>query len=134
MFMKVLAVYYALALGAVWLIGPRTGLDHHDSAHAVFVARALGTDLIVVAIINWLVSSQPAGLVRGVLWANVPLNLVPVIMGIVYVLDGSFGSSGWTGVGAHAIPLLFILYYLTAGPVSPRPPAERITEPGVRVS
>ena len=133
MFMKILAVYYALALGAVWLIAPRTGLDQHDSAHAVFVARALGTDLVVVAIMNWLVSSQPAGLIRRVLWANVLLNLVPVVMGIAYVLDGSFGASGWTGVGAHAIPLLCVLYYLTAGPAFRRPHAERAAEPGIRV-
>jgi hypothetical protein len=127
--MKALAVYYALALGAVWLITPRTGLDHQDSAHAVFVARALGTDLVVVAVMNWLISSQPTGLIRQALWANVLLNLVPVVMGTIYTLDGSFGASGWTGVGAHAIPLLLVLSCLTAGSAFRQPHAEPVTEP-----
>jgi hypothetical protein len=133
MLMKALAVYHAVALGAVWLIAPRTGLGHDQSAHAVFVARALGTDLVVVAIMNWLLGSQPTGLIRRALWANILLNLVPVVMGTVYVLDGSFGASGWVGVGAHAVPLLVILYYLTAGSATRQPQAERVTRPGASV-
>jgi hypothetical protein len=100
----------------------------------VFVARALGTDLVVVAIMNWLLSSQPTGAIRGALWVNVLLNLVPVVMGTVYVLDDSFGASGWVGVGAHAVPLLVVLYYLTAGSATRRPQAERVTRPGASVS
>jgi hypothetical protein len=46
-FMRVLAVYYVLALGAVWLVAPRSGLGHDHSADAVFVARALGADLAI---------------------------------------------------------------------------------------
>jgi hypothetical protein len=113
-FMRVLAVYYALALGAVWLAAPRSGLGHDHSANALFVARVLGADLVIIGIMNWLISSQPTGLVRKALWANVLMNLVPVVLGTVNTLNGSFGASGWVGVAAHAIPLVAILFYLTA--------------------
>jgi hypothetical protein len=112
LFMRALAVYYALALGAVWLIAPRSGLGHDHSVYAVFGARALGADLVVVGIMNWLISAESTRLVRRALWANALLNLAPVIMGAIYVLDGSFTSTGWVGVGAHAIPLIGILFCL----------------------
>jgi hypothetical protein len=113
-FMRILAVYYAVALGAVWLAAPRSGLGHDHSANAVFVARVLGTDLVIIGIMNWLISSQPAGLVWKAMWANVLMNVIPVALGTVNVLNGSFGASGWVGVAAHAIPLAALLLYLTA--------------------
>lgn len=122
-FMRVLAAYYAVALGAVWLAVPRSGLGHDHSANAVFVARVLGADLVIIAIMNWLVSSQPAGLVRKAMWANVLMNAVPVALGTVNVLNGSFGASGWVGVGAHALPLAALLAYLAASRTARQPGA-----------
>lgn len=46
------------------------------------------------------------------MWVNVLMNLVPVALSTVNVLNGSFGASGWVGVGAHAIPLAVLLCYL----------------------
>lgn len=131
--MRVLAVYYVLALGAVWLVAPRSGLGHDYSANAVFVARALGADLVIIGIMNWLVSSQPAGLVRKAMWANVLMNVVPVVLGTVNVLNGSFGGSGWVGVGAHAIPLAALLFYLIASGTAAEPSARGATGPRTKV-
>lgn len=59
--MRVLAVYYILVLGAVWLAAPRSSLGHDHSAYALFVARVLGADLVIIGIMNWLISSQQQG-------------------------------------------------------------------------
>jgi hypothetical protein len=128
-FMRVLAVYYALALGAVWLAAPRSGLGHDHGADAVFVARALGADLVIIGIMNWLISSQSAALVRKALWANVLMNVIPVVLGTVNVLNGDFGASGWVGVGAHAIPLAALLAYLTAAGTAREPGARGAAGP-----
>ena len=92
-FMRVLAVYYALALGVVWLAAPRSGLGHDHTANALFAARVLGADLVIIGIMNWLISSQPMALVRKAMWANVLMNLIPVALGTVNVINSSFGKS-----------------------------------------
>jgi len=122
-FMRVLAVYYALALGVVWLAAPRSGLGHDHTANALFAARVLGADLVIIGIMNWLISSQPMALVRKAMWANVLMNLIPVALGTVNVINSSFGASGWVGVAAHAIPLAAILLYLTAARSARQPGA-----------
>jgi hypothetical protein len=135
--LRVLAAYYAVPLGVVWLAVPGSGLGHDHGANAVFVARALGADLVIIGLLNWLTSSQPTALIRKVMWANVLMNVIPVILGTVNVLNGSFGTSGWVGVGAHAIPLAALLLWLTASksdrksatPASPAGPHPGATLP-----
>lgn len=111
-FMKVLAVYYVVPLGATWLVAPQSGLGDNPGVHAEFVARVLGGYLIVIAAMNWLISSQPVSLVRKAMLVNIVMNTIPAGISTVYILNGSFGASSWTGVGAHTIPIAALLYYL----------------------
>jgi hypothetical protein len=99
----------------------------------VFVARVLGADLVIIGIMNWLISSQPAGLVRKAMWANVLMNVIPVVLGTVNVLNGSFGASGWVGVGAHAIPLAALLLSLAATATAGEPGARGAAGPRAKV-
>jgi len=61
--------------------------------------------------------------------ANILLNQAPVITATVNVLNGSFTGRGWVGVGAHAIPLLAIAYYLIAGSTAAQEQAGRAADP-----
>ncbi|GLZ07522.1 hypothetical protein Acsp03_49880 [Actinomadura sp. NBRC 104412] len=119
--LRTLAFYYPL-LGAVWLIAPQSGLGEDPDAHAEFVGRVLGGYLVTIAALNWLAGSSPAPFVRRVLWINVGMNAVPAAISTVNIANGSFGSSSWTGVVAHTIPIAWILAYLL---ISARTPEKR---------
>jgi len=126
-FLRILALFDALALGAVWLSSPTTGLDPQPGPHAMLVARALGTDLLVIAIMNWLVSSQSGELMRRFLWPNLLMHTVPAVISLVYIADGSFGPQAWTGVALHGIAAVSVAVLI----VISRTGAEGRTGPGV---
>jgi hypothetical protein len=113
-FLKVLAVFDIFALGLVWLLAPRTGLDPHTGPQAVFVARALGTDLIAIGAMNWLISTQAVALIRLILWPNLLMHAVPAMLGAVLVLNGTFGPPSLVGVAMHAVPALAVGYLIVA--------------------
>lgn len=110
--MKILAVYYAIFLGLVWLVAPQTGLGDHPDANAEFVARVLGADLVAVGVVNWFIGSQSMALIRRVIAVNVFMNAVQRFSALSHH-QRLFDAAHWVGVGAHTVPLVILLYYLT---------------------
>lgn len=111
-FMRVLALYYALPLGAVWLIAPASGLGDSPDAYSEFVARVLGAYLVTIGAMNWIISSQSTDLIRKALWINIVMNLVPPTISITNILRGEFDAMSWIGVAAHVIPIIVLICYL----------------------
>ncbi|GAB3698880.1 hypothetical protein [Nocardiopsis oceani] len=113
-FLRVLAVYYALPLGAVWLITPQTGLGENPDAYAEFVARVLGGYLVTIGAMNWIISYQSTSLIRQALWVNILMNMVPATISTTNIANGVFDAQSWIGVAAHTIPIVFLVFYLWA--------------------
>src|SRR3712207_2566184 len=103
-FLKALALYNVILLGLVWIAAPQTGLGDDAGPYATMIARALGTNLVVIGVMNWLVSSQSVPLMRKFLWPNMATHLVPAAISTVNILAGTFPARNWTGVVIHLIP------------------------------
>jgi hypothetical protein len=121
-----------VVLGAVWLIAPTTGLGEHPDARSLLVARALGTDLVVIGIMNWIISRRDEATARPFLLPNILMHVVPAAIIITLIAVGTFGAADWLGAGLHLAPAAVLLWCL----VSParRRSAETTGASGVTLS
>ncbi|MFI5914351.1 hypothetical protein [Dactylosporangium sp. NPDC051541] len=114
--LKVVAVLDIVVLGAVWLAAPGAGLGADPDAHALLVARALGTDLVVIGVMNWIVSRREEGLARAFLAPNFVMHAVPAAIIVAYIAGGRFGAGEWVGAVLHIVPALVLLGCLVVRP------------------
>ncbi|WP_425686026.1 hypothetical protein [Micromonospora sp. DT201] len=103
-----------VVLGAVWLIAPATGLGDDPDSRSLLVARALGTDLVVIGIMNWIISRRDTASMRPFLLPNIVMHVVPAAIIVTLILDGTFGAADWLGAGLHIAPALVLTWYLTS--------------------
>jgi hypothetical protein len=122
--LKAVAVLDIVVLGAVWLIAPASGLGAHPDARALLVARALGTDLVVIGIMNWIISRRDEASARPFLLPNFLMHIVPAAIIVALIADGTFGGADWLGAGLHLAPAAVLLWWLIA-PSRRRVAAER---------
>jgi hypothetical protein len=112
--LKAVALLDIVVLGAVWLVAPTTGLGDHPDARSLLVARALGTDLVVIGIMNWIISRREAASARPFLLPNILMHMVPATIIIVLIVDGAFGAADWLGAGLHLAPAALLTWCLIA--------------------
>jgi hypothetical protein len=112
--LKAVAVLDIVVLGAVWLIAPQTGLGEHPDARALLVARALGTDLVTIGIMNWIISRRDDAFARSFLLPNILMHVVPAAIIITLIADGTFSGADWLGAGLHVIPAVVLGWYLVS--------------------
>jgi len=111
------AAILALLFGLLMLFAPAQaagafGLAASPATNTIF--RVLGSVMLGVALVNFLVRSQPMGeTLRAVLWQNLAIH------GIGFVADcysAATGDAAWSGIGAglvaHLIVLVGAAYYL----------------------
>ncbi|MEV6301269.1 hypothetical protein AB0M02_17805 [Actinoplanes sp. NPDC051861] len=115
-FLKALALYNVVLLGLVWIAAPQAGLGAEPDPYATMIARALGTNLVVIGVMNWLVSSQPIPLMRKFLWPNLATHLVPAAISTANILAGTFPARNWIGVVIHLIPAVALIAYAVRPP------------------
>ncbi|WP_328652174.1 hypothetical protein OG598_31170 [Micromonospora sp. NBC_00330] len=101
-----------VVLGAVWLIAPGTGLADHPDARSLLVARALGTDLVVVGMMNWIISSREDPVMRPFLLPNIVMHVVPAAIIVTLIFSGIFGAADWLGAGLHIAPAVLLTWCL----------------------
>jgi hypothetical protein len=111
---KAVALLDVIVLGSVWLVAPATGLGEHPDARSLLVARALGTDLVVIGIMNWLISRRDDAFARPFLLPNLLMHAVPATIIVALIAGGTFGGSDWLGAGLHVAPALVLLWCLLA--------------------
>lgn len=112
--LKAVAVLDIVVLGAVWLIAPQTGLGEHTDARALLVARALGTDLVTIGIMNWIISRRDDASARPFLLPNILMHVVPAAIIITLIADGTFSGADWLGAGLHVVPAAVLGWYLVS--------------------
>ncbi|MFG1842112.1 hypothetical protein ACGFH8_27215 [Micromonospora sp. NPDC049175] len=103
-----------VVLGAVWLIAPGTGLADHPDARSLLVARALGTDLVVVGMMNWIISRGQDATMRQFLLPNIVMHVVPAAIIVTLILGGTFGAADWLGAVLHIAPAVVLTWCLAA--------------------
>jgi hypothetical protein len=114
LFLKLLAIYNIVLLGSVWLLAPQVGLGKNPEPRALMVARALGTDLVVIGIMDWMISTLPLATMQRFIWPNILMHIVPAIVVSRYILLGVFPKKEIMGVVLHIIPLAGLVFYIVA--------------------
>jgi hypothetical protein len=112
--LKAVAVLDIVVLGAVWLIAPATGLGDDPDARSLLVARALGTDLVVIGIMNWIISRGENASMRQFLLPNIVMHVVPAAIIVTLILGGTFGAADWLGACLHIAPAAVLAWYLAS--------------------
>jgi hypothetical protein len=111
-FIRVLAIYTIALFGFVWLLYPQAGLGNHADATSLLIARSLGTNMVIIGLIDWMVSFQEFELQRRFLSLNILVHTVPLAIITTNILTGTFDSSKWSGAILHVLPLIGCLYYV----------------------
>lgn len=114
LFLKILAIYGSL-LSLVWLVAPQAGLGNAPDAKSLFVARALGSAGLTIALMNWLISFQPPEVIRTFLWPNVFMETMPIIFSLINLSNRTFGPREWAGPITHGLPLIGLVLFLIVG-------------------
>ncbi|MEV7985341.1 hypothetical protein [Micromonospora sp. NPDC085948] len=112
--LKAVAVLDIVVLGAVWLIAPGIGLADHPDARSLLVARALGTDLVVVGVMNWIISGRDDAAMRPFLLPNLVMHVVPAAIIVTLIFSGAFGAADWLGAGLHIAPVVVLTWCLAS--------------------
>jgi hypothetical protein len=112
--LKAVAVLDIVVLGAVWLVAPAVGLAEHPDARSLLVARALGTDLVVIGLMNWIISSREDAAMRPFLLPNIVMHVVPAAIIVALILGGTFGPADWLGAGLHIAPAVVLTWCLAS--------------------
>jgi hypothetical protein len=112
--LKVVAVLDIAVLGAVWLIAPAAGLGDDPDARSLLVARALGTDLVVIGIMNWIISRREGASMRAFLLPNIAMHTVPAAIIVALIIGGAFGAADWLGAGLHIAPAAVLTWCLAS--------------------
>jgi hypothetical protein len=110
-FFRALAVYTIGLFGLVWLLYPQAGLGAHPDPFSLLIARSLGTNFIVIGLMDWAVSNQRGRLQRILLGLNIVVHSIPAAINVIYILNGVFDTSKWAGVVFHALPLIGCLLF-----------------------
>lgn len=110
-FFRVLAVYTIGLFGMVWILYPQAGLGAHPNPFSLLIARSLGTNFIVIGLMDWVASYQPGHLQRILLGLNIVVHLIPAAINVINILNGTFDASKWAGVVFHALPLIGCLLF-----------------------
>jgi hypothetical protein len=110
--LKVVAALDIFVLGAVWLAAPTTGLGDHPDARSLLVARALGTDLVTIGVMNWIISRRDEASARPFLLPNILMHVVPATIIVALIVEGTFGGGDWLGAGLHLAPAALLTWCL----------------------
>ena|ERR1700722_2061420 len=110
-FMRVLAIYTIGLFGMVWILYPQAGLGTHPDPFCLLIARSLGTNFIVIGLMDWFTSFQTIRLQHILLGLNILVHTIPATINIINILNGTFDFSKWSGVVFHALPLISCLFF-----------------------
>ena len=114
LFLRIVVVYMGI-IGLVSLLYPQAGasnLGHALNSFELFIARSLGALLITIAIINWLLSTAPPAIVRGLLWGNLFMNTVLAVIDIIALSGHVIDASAWSGISVRVLLCFGSLYYI----------------------
>jgi hypothetical protein len=114
LFLKLLAIFNIVILGSVWLLAPQVGLGKNPGPRALMVARALGTDLVVIGIMNWIISTLPEATMRTFIVPNMLMHLVPAVVISRYVMTSTLPRKEIVGAVLHYVPFIGLAVYLVA--------------------